>query len=275
MIARRRPAGCSSARSTPATAAPAARPHAVARSLGHRQDDARARRRQRAAGRRLPARRGRQFDTLMELRTQMRAADLLFVEEVHLQAIQELRGKESIPQPEVLFGLMKDRTITAATRVLPYPRITVVGATNGPWSAARTVPQPVPAASASGAVQCGRADADCVRERQGAGRAAPGRGRGDSRRRVRGDAAADQPVRAQSGWPVEGAAAVRPDATPGRHERAAALREELREGRGLRRRRVLTEGHHRAGGGECFHTASTRSPSSQSSDRSISVTLGS
>lgn len=72
------------------------------------------------------------FDTLVELRTTMRPAAVLFIDEIHLQAIAERRGKESISAPEVLFGVMEDRTLTTPTGVLPFPAITIIGATTDP-----------------------------------------------------------------------------------------------------------------------------------------------
>lgn len=72
------------------------------------------------------------FDTLLSLRTQMYDADLLFIDEIHQQAIAERRGKSAGTQPEVLYSLMEDRTIVTAHGVLPYPRITLIGATTDP-----------------------------------------------------------------------------------------------------------------------------------------------
>lgn len=72
------------------------------------------------------------FDTLVELRTEMRPGAVLFIDEVHLQAIAERRGKESISAPEVLFGVMEDRTLTTPTGVLPFPAVTIIGATTDP-----------------------------------------------------------------------------------------------------------------------------------------------
>lgn len=69
------------------------------------------------------------YDTLAELRTTMRDGDLLRIEEIHLQAIQERRGKAAATQPEVLFALMEDRVLQTPEGVLPYPAITIVGTT--------------------------------------------------------------------------------------------------------------------------------------------------
>jgi Holliday junction DNA helicase RuvB len=68
-------------------------------------------------------------DTLLELRTAMRDGDILFLDEIHQQAISERRGKSASTQPEVLFSVMEDRTIPTGMGVLPFPAITVMGAT--------------------------------------------------------------------------------------------------------------------------------------------------
>jgi Holliday junction DNA helicase RuvB len=68
-------------------------------------------------------------DTLLALRTVMRDGDVLFIDEVHQQAIAERRGKSSGTQPEVLFNVMEDRTLVSGTGVLPFPAITVIAAT--------------------------------------------------------------------------------------------------------------------------------------------------
>lgn len=69
------------------------------------------------------------FDTLLRLREVMGDRDVLFVDEIHLQAIQERRGRESITTPEVLYGVLEDRVIATASGVLPYPAITMIGGT--------------------------------------------------------------------------------------------------------------------------------------------------
>lgn len=68
-------------------------------------------------------------DTLLALRTVMYEGDILKIEEIHQQGIMDRRGLSSSTQPEVLYSVMEDRTITTASGVLPYPRITVIGTT--------------------------------------------------------------------------------------------------------------------------------------------------
>lgn len=68
-------------------------------------------------------------DMLLELQETMQDGDILFVDEIHQQAIAERRGRSSSTQPEVLFGVMEDFTLTTASGVLPFPQITVIGGT--------------------------------------------------------------------------------------------------------------------------------------------------
>jgi Holliday junction DNA helicase RuvB len=68
-------------------------------------------------------------DTLLALRTTMQDKDILFVDEVHQQGIMDRRSRDSSTQPEVLFSVMEDRTIVTGSGVLPFPTITVIGAT--------------------------------------------------------------------------------------------------------------------------------------------------
>jgi Holliday junction DNA helicase RuvB len=68
-------------------------------------------------------------DTLLELRDAMDDGDILFVDEIHQQAISERRGRSSSTQPEVLFSVMEDFTLPTQGGVLDFPRITFFGAT--------------------------------------------------------------------------------------------------------------------------------------------------
>jgi Holliday junction DNA helicase RuvB len=68
-------------------------------------------------------------DMLLELREAMSDGDILFVDEIHQQAIAERRGRSASTQPEVLFGVMEDFTLTTVHGVLPFPHITVIGGT--------------------------------------------------------------------------------------------------------------------------------------------------
>src|SRR5437868_10194124 len=68
-------------------------------------------------------------DTLVQLQRIMRDGDILFIDEIHQQAIMERRGKSASTQPEVLFAVMEDRRLPTSTGVLQFPAITVIGAT--------------------------------------------------------------------------------------------------------------------------------------------------
>lgn len=69
------------------------------------------------------------LDTLLDLRTVMNDGDMLFVDEIHMQAIQERRGKSASTEPEVFLQLLEDQVIATPEGMLSYPDITVVGAT--------------------------------------------------------------------------------------------------------------------------------------------------
>lgn len=69
------------------------------------------------------------MDTLIELSGVMKDGDILFLDEVHQQAVGDRRGRSSNTQPEVLFSVMEDRTLPTGNGVLQFPHITVMGAT--------------------------------------------------------------------------------------------------------------------------------------------------
>lgn len=72
------------------------------------------------------------LDVLLDLREVMQDSDVLFIDEIHMQAIGERRGKESISAPEVFLTLLEDRRIATSEGMLDYPHITVIGATTDP-----------------------------------------------------------------------------------------------------------------------------------------------
>lgn len=69
------------------------------------------------------------MDTLLELRQVMQERDILRIEEVHQQSIADRRGLNGSTQPEVLYAVMEDRTITTGSGVLDFPAITIIGTT--------------------------------------------------------------------------------------------------------------------------------------------------
>lgn len=72
------------------------------------------------------------LETLLELREVMQDGDILYVDEIHMQAVQERRGKEAMSAPEVFLTLLEDFVIATASGMLDFPRITVIGATTDP-----------------------------------------------------------------------------------------------------------------------------------------------
>jgi Holliday junction DNA helicase RuvB len=72
------------------------------------------------------------LDTLMELAEVMSPGDILFIDEIHMQAIQERRGKESVSSPEVFLTLLEDSVLMTGGGMVPFPDITVIGATTDP-----------------------------------------------------------------------------------------------------------------------------------------------
>lgn len=72
------------------------------------------------------------LDTLLQLAEVMHEGDILFVDEIHQQAIMERRGKEAMSQPEVFLSLLEDFVIATQGGMVPFPRVTVVGATTDP-----------------------------------------------------------------------------------------------------------------------------------------------
>ena len=68
-------------------------------------------------------------DTLRELAGIMEDGDILFIDEVHQQAVSDRRGRSSSTQPEVLFSVMEDFTLPTGEGVIPFPHITIFGAT--------------------------------------------------------------------------------------------------------------------------------------------------
>jgi Holliday junction DNA helicase RuvB len=68
-------------------------------------------------------------EQLLELRLQMIDHDVLFIDEIHQQAIADRRGRNASTEPEVLYQVLEDRRLVTPTGVLDFPKITVVGAT--------------------------------------------------------------------------------------------------------------------------------------------------
>lgn len=71
-------------------------------------------------------------ETLHELIDVMEDRDILFLDEIHQQAIQERRGKSASTQPEIIFSLLEDFVLPTQFGLLDFPHITVIGATTDP-----------------------------------------------------------------------------------------------------------------------------------------------
>lgn len=72
------------------------------------------------------------LDTLIELGEVMQDDDILFIDEIHMQAIGERRGKEAVTSPEVFLTLLEDSILMTGHGMVPFPRITIIGATTDP-----------------------------------------------------------------------------------------------------------------------------------------------
>lgn len=69
------------------------------------------------------------LEALLELREVMKDGDLLFIDEIHMQAAQERRGSSASSAPEVFLQLLEDQVIATPEGMLPFPKVTIIGAT--------------------------------------------------------------------------------------------------------------------------------------------------
>lgn len=72
------------------------------------------------------------LETLLSLREVMKDGDILLVDEIHMQAVMERRGKEAMSAPEVFLTLLEDGMLMTSQGMVPFPSITVIGATTDP-----------------------------------------------------------------------------------------------------------------------------------------------
>lgn len=72
------------------------------------------------------------LDMLRELRETMQSFDILFIDEIHQQAVAERRGKDSATQPEVWYSLLEDGVLMTGQGPLDFPDVCVIGATTDP-----------------------------------------------------------------------------------------------------------------------------------------------
>jgi Holliday junction DNA helicase RuvB len=68
-------------------------------------------------------------ETLLGLRLAMCDGDILFIDEIHQQAVQARGAASASTLPEVLYSVMEDRQMVSGTERLDFPLITVIGAT--------------------------------------------------------------------------------------------------------------------------------------------------
>jgi Holliday junction DNA helicase RuvB len=71
-------------------------------------------------------------EALLLLRTTMVDGDVLFLDEIHQQALGDRRGRQATLQPETFYAVLEDRVLPTATGVLSFPAITMIGATTDP-----------------------------------------------------------------------------------------------------------------------------------------------
>jgi Holliday junction DNA helicase RuvB len=67
------------------------------------------------------------MDTLLDLAPVMQPNDMLFIDEIHMQAVQANRTAET--SPEVFLQLLEDRVIATPGGMIEFPDVTIVGAT--------------------------------------------------------------------------------------------------------------------------------------------------
>lgn len=67
--------------------------------------------------------------TFEALRLCMADCEVLVIDEIHQQVSGDRRGLTQAADPETFFHVMEDRTLATATGMLPFPAITIIGAT--------------------------------------------------------------------------------------------------------------------------------------------------
>lgn len=68
-------------------------------------------------------------DLLVELAEKMNDGDILFIDEIHRQVAGDRRGVTAAVQPEIFYHVLEDRRLATPRGVIPFPEVTVVGAT--------------------------------------------------------------------------------------------------------------------------------------------------
>lgn len=68
-------------------------------------------------------------DMLLELREKLHDGDVLFIDEIHRQVAADRRGVSAACQPEIFYHVLEDKRLATARGMLPFPDVTVIGAT--------------------------------------------------------------------------------------------------------------------------------------------------
>lgn len=68
-------------------------------------------------------------DTLLDLRKVCQQGDVVFIDEIDQQSWGDRCGRTNNTTPEVLYGVLEDRTLVSGAGVLDFPLVTFIGAT--------------------------------------------------------------------------------------------------------------------------------------------------
>lgn len=68
-------------------------------------------------------------DMLVTLAEKMRDGNVLYIDEIHRQVAGDRRGVTAAVQPEIFYHILEDRRLVTSFGVIPFPEVTVIGAT--------------------------------------------------------------------------------------------------------------------------------------------------
>lgn len=69
------------------------------------------------------------FDTFCQLQRIAQDGDIVILDEIHLMVQGDRRGVQGAPDPETVYQVLEDARLVTPTGVLPFPRVTFIGAT--------------------------------------------------------------------------------------------------------------------------------------------------
>jgi Holliday junction DNA helicase RuvB len=69
------------------------------------------------------------LDMFEQLRTTCKDGDVIFVDEIHMQVSGDRRGVTQACDVETFFSIMEDYRLSTSTGMLPFPKVTFIGAT--------------------------------------------------------------------------------------------------------------------------------------------------